>query len=846
MGPSSRFSQDATGTDHPQISLAYLAPKPWQSRSALIGVAALLLGLAVLAPFAGKQLPQANGFVPALDAIIFVTDLITAILFFAHYSINRSRALLALACGYLLTALIVAAHGLSFPEAFSRAQDLSRAVRINFLIYLSWHLGLPTSLFAYVWLRRRDRTRAGANMPMALVAICSVAGVSALVGCLMWLAMVVDGLLPPPLSTFQPFPNPVTPWLIILTMLVCATALFVLWVFRRSVLDQWLMVVVLASMVELEITGQLGWHHFEHSHGFESRFTLGFYAGRTLFSLLTSTLVMTPLLAETTKLYASIANANMLAGAAKAFQALSSEIELPKLIERLMKIAIENGGADRGLLILRAGDEYFSRAEARATDDRVEVALRQDPMNVIACPESLIRHVIRTRERVILDDASEPNEFSADEYMRHRPSKSILCLPLMKQNELAGVLYLENASASHAFTPARIAVLELLAGQAAISLENTALYTDLQRSETFLAQGQRLSHTGSFGRNVLSDRLYWSEETYRIYELDRSVEPTLSWLIQQIHPEDRVRVQQTIEYAIHQRTGFDIEYRLLRRDNSVKYLHVVVQAIENSSGGLELVGAVTDLTERKQSEVALRQAQSDLARINRVTTMGELAASLAHELGQPISGVITNTGTCLRRLGHDEPNLDELRAGVTRIARDAQRAAEILARIRSQFQKVAPNQQSLDVNEIIPETIALLRDQAMRHEISLRTELTPDLPRVLGDRVQLQQVALNLIVNGIDAMRDVDGVREMVIQSQRTENDQILVSFTDTGIGLPPQLAEQIFDPFFTTKPHGTGMGLRICRSIVESHGGRLWAIGSLERGATFQLTLPTAAENRR
>ena len=431
MGQSSWFSLDATGTDHPHISLAYLAPKPWQSRSAFIGVAVLLLGLAVLTPFAGKELPQANGFVPALDAIIFITDLIAAILFLAHFSINRSRALLALACGYLFTALIVAAHGLSFPEAFSRAQDLGRAVRINFVIYLSWHLGLPAALFAYVWLRRRDRTRAGANMPMPLVAICSVAGVSALVGCLAWLAMLLDRLLPPPRSTFQPFPNQVMPWLFILTMLVCATALFVLWVFRRSVLDQWLMVVVLASMVELEITGQLGWHHFEHSHGFESRFTLGFYAGRTLFSLLTSTLVLAPLLAETTKLYASIANANMLASAVRASQALSSEIELPKLIERFMTIAIEYGGADRGLLILRAGDEYLGRAVARAAGDRVEVALRQDPMTAIACPESLVRHVIRTRERVILDDLSELNQFSGHEDLWDRQSGAILALPLM-------------------------------------------------------------------------------------------------------------------------------------------------------------------------------------------------------------------------------------------------------------------------------------------------------------------------------------------------------------------------------------------------------------------------------
>jgi signal transduction histidine kinase len=237
----------------------------------------------------------------------------------------------------------------------------------------------------------------------------------------------------------------------------------------------------------------------------------------------------------------------------------------------------------------------------------------------------------------------------------------------------------------------------------------------------------------------------------------------------------------------------------------------------------------------------LHEAQDDLARINRITTMGEITASLAHELSQPISGAITNANACLRRLGSDKPDPDELRAAATRIVRDAQRAAEIIGRIRSQFEKSSVNQETLDLNEISRETVALLRSEAMRYNVLVRTELAADLPHIVGDRVQLQQVAMNLIVNSIEAMKDVDGVREMVIKSTRAENQQILLSFSDTGIGLPPQLAERIFDPFFTTKPHGTGMGLRISRSIIESHGGRLWAVGSAGRGATFHFNLPAA-----
>jgi PAS domain S-box-containing protein len=279
-----------------------------------------------------------------------------------------------------------------------------------------------------------------------------------------------------------------------------------------------------------------------------------------------------------------------------------------------------------------------------------------------------------------------------------------------------------------------------------------------------------------------------------------------------------------------------------RKDATEFPVEISLSPLDTEDGTL-VSGAIRDVTERLRAEAALRQAQDDLARINRVTTMGELAASVAHEITQPISGALTNANTCLRKLQRDQPNLDEVRTVVRRFARDAQRAAEIIGKIRSQFRKSAPNRELIDVNEIKRETIALLRSEAMRYDISVRTELAADLPRILGDRVQLQQVAMNLIVNSIEAMKHVDGRREMLIKSQRSENDQILVSVSDTGTGFPPELAEQIFDPFFTTKPQGTGMGLRISRSIVESHNGRLWAVGAPGRGATFYLSLQAASD---
>jgi C4-dicarboxylate-specific signal transduction histidine kinase len=245
---------------------------------------------------------------------------------------------------------------------------------------------------------------------------------------------------------------------------------------------------------------------------------------------------------------------------------------------------------------------------------------------------------------------------------------------------------------------------------------------------------------------------------------------------------------------------------------------------------------------RTRAQEALRLAQSDLARVNRVSTMGELTASLAHEVNQPIAAAVTDANTCLRWLTRDHPDVEEAREAASRVVKDATRAAEIISRVRLTFTKSTPQRELVDVNEVIKEMIVLLRNEASRYSISVRTELS-DIPQIMGDRVQLQQVMMNLMLNAIDAMKNVEGTRELVIKSQRAEDEQIVLAVSDTGVGLPPQQADQIFNAFFTTKSHGTGMGLRISRSIVESHGGRLWAADNSPRGASFYLTLTTKLE---
>jgi len=534
----------------------------------------------------------------------------------------------------------------------------------------------------------------------------------------------------------------------------------------------------------------------------------------------------------------------------------------------------------------------------------------------------------------------------------------------------------------------------------------------LQRSEAYLAEAQRLSHTGSFGWRPSSGEIVWSEETFRIFQYDRAMTPTVELILQRVHPEDLKLVKQTIERASRDGKNFEHEYRLLMPDGSVKHLHVVAHALSDEAGRVEFVGAVMDVTERKRAEALrdgesrilemtardapleetleklvlavesqfagllcsvllldedgrhirhgaapslpelyskaidglsigpkagscgtamyrrepvvvsdiledplweqyrsvaepfglracwstpilahsgkalgsfamyyreprgptppetralqmathlagiaierklareererLRQAQADLARISRVNTMGELTASLAHEVNQPIAAAVTDANTCLRWLARDHLDVEEAREAAARIVKDSTRAAEIVSRTRLLFKKGVPQWESVDVNEIIRDIIALMRSEVTQQSISVCTELAEDIPQITGDRVQLQQVVMNLILNSIDAMKDVGGTRELVICSRQTEDGQLMVSVRDTGVGLPPQQADQIFNAFFTTKTHGTGMGLRISRSIVESHGGRLWAGDNSPRGASFYLTLPTRLE---
>jgi PAS domain S-box-containing protein len=392
-------------------------------------------------------------------------------------------------------------------------------------------------------------------------------------------------------------------------------------------------------------------------------------------------------------------------------------------------------------------------------------------------------------------------------------------------------------------TPAEKRALDMATHLAGIAIERKLTHEQLHRSEAYLAEAQRLSQTGSWAFNSRGP-VYWSEENYQIWGFDPEQGlPSREATMQRIHPDDRDRVLEYVLKAIREKTDYAVEFRLVLPDGTVKHVNGLGHPVFDGKGNLvEVIGTLVDVTERRRADEErerLRQLEADLAHINRVSMMGELAASLAHELKQPISAVSMNASTCMRWLRRDPPDTEEARETALMIVEDVTRAAAIIDRVRSLYSRSTPNAELLDLNEIIREMIVLLQDRAIVNSVSIRTSLDALLPKICADRVQVQQVLMNLMLNGIEAM-GMGG--ELTISSTTDEHGQALISVSDQGVGLPAKDPDRIFQTFYTTKTEGSGMGLSISRRIIESHGGRLWATSNRERGATFHFTLPRAA----
>jgi PAS domain S-box-containing protein len=367
---------------------------------------------------------------------------------------------------------------------------------------------------------------------------------------------------------------------------------------------------------------------------------------------------------------------------------------------------------------------------------------------------------------------------------------------------------------------------------------------ELRRSEAFLAEAQHLSRIGSFSWRVPTDEITWSEQLYRIFQIDRDAQVTFELIGTRIHPEDLSVFQEHIERSRRDGSDVQLEFRLQMPDGAVKYVHVAAH-IRVDHGQQEYIGAVQDVTERRSSEEALSKARSELSRVARVTSLGVLTASIAHEVNQPLSGIVTNASTCLRMLAADPPNVDGARETARRTIRDGHRASEVITRLRALYGKKEATTESVDLNEATREVIALSLSELQRNRVILRPELADDLPQVTGDRVQLQQVILNLIRNGSDAMSSVDDrPRQLLIRTERDEGDRVSLTVQDAGTGFDPQAVDRLFEGFYTTKDDGMGIGLSVSRSIIESHHGRLWATLNNGPGATFSFCIPRAPED--
>jgi hypothetical protein len=374
--------------------------------------------------------------------------------------------------------------------------------------------------------------------------------------------------------------------------------------------------------------------------------------------------------------------------------------------------------------------------------------------------------------------------------------------------------------------------------------ERTRAEEELRRSEAYLAEAQGLTHTGSWAWSpVTGDIRYWSEECYRVLGFDRAGSPPrFETFFQRIHPDDQAASRERFEKAIRDKADFEMDYRIVHPDGETRNIHVVGHPTLGPPGDLrEFVGTVIDVTDRKRAEETLRETQTELAHVARVATVGELTASIAHEINQPLGALVNNAGACLGWL--DAENLEEARNSVGLVMDDAQRASEIITRIRALVKKAPPQKDWLDINQIIREVIGLGQSEVQRNHVALETQLSDDMPLVFADRIQLQQVMLNLMMNAIEAMTQVTTPRELLISSGADDSKGVLVVVRDSGPGLDSKGLERLFEPFYTTKPQGMGMGLAICRSIMQAHGGRLWAATNRDRGASFHFTLPTGEE---
>lgn len=539
----------------------------------------------------------------------------------------------------------------------------------------------------------------------------------------------------------------------------------------------------------------------------------------------------------------------------RASRALTDEIRLDKLVDTLMTITLEYAAAQRGLLIRLQGKAPVIEARAQTSPTGIRVQLAQDAPGADDLPMSMFHTVIRTGQPVMVGPATGANPFGLDPYFAAHARCAAICIPMSRHNTLIGALYLENRLLGDGFTPEQTEVLELIASQAAISLRTARLYEDLlaendrrqqveralRASQASLTMGESVSHTGSWRWDLRTQAISCSDEMRRIFELDMTrAHFALEDFGARMHPDDRAAALHNIVQCVADKLPIHLEYRIVRGDGAVRYVEGIGKPLLTDGEILEYVGTVTDVTTRRHADDALRNAQADLARVARATTVGQLTASIAHEINQPLMSIVSNAGASLRWLARSKPEIEYAREGLQAIASEGQRAGDMIRSLQGLTRNAAPVLAEVDMHEAIRHILAISRSEIERRQVSVQLALHADAFRVFGDGVQLQQVLLNLVVNAVEAMGDVATRARVLTMGTRIAGDDMLeVSVADTGAGLGDGAIDHVFEPFYTTKENGMGMGLAICRSIVEAHKGRLSATACAPHGTEFTFTLP-------
>lgn len=538
-------------------------------------------------------------------------------------------------------------------------------------------------------------------------------------------------------------------------------------------------------------------------------------------------------------------------------RALAEEIRLERLVNTLMTIVLEHAGAQRALLIRIVGEMPIIEARAYTTAAGIVVEAprgRAEPMDL---PLTMLNTTLRTRKRLVVHDAAASNAFTDDPYFRRHGTGCAMCLPMLKGNVMAGVLFVENSLLPDRFVGDTADMLELIAGQAAVSLENARLYHDLVEenarrhrieealrvSEETLALGERVSQTGSWRWDLKRNVCRCSEEMRRIFDIaEDSLTVARDILVACIHPDDRERIRQASDEHAAAHKPFELEYRIVRRDGTTRHVVALGKPIHHATGEVEYVGTVTDITARRQAEDAARNAQADVARVARATTVGQLTASIAHEINQPLLSIVSHAGASLRWLDRDPPALAQAREGLVAIAAEGQRAGDMIHSLQALTRNAPRAFVALDMHETIRHILQIARSELTRRDVQLELDLDAPNSTVQGDAVQLQQVLLNLVLNAIDAMAAVQNrTRILRLATTVAEQTQLQVCVEDNGQGLASDAAEHMFEPFYTTKANGMGMGLAICRSIIDAHNGTIQAAPRLPFGAMFMFRIPLA-----